>query len=42
MGGHYYPTDKSGKVDEWGAMVKHMSARHQIMQKEQQDEKKKQ
>lgn len=29
-GGHYYPTDRDGKFDEWGAMVKHMTARHQL------------
>lgn len=22
-GGQYYPMDKEGKVDEWGAMIKH-------------------
>ena len=27
-GGKYYPTDSEGKFDEWGAMVKHMTARH--------------
>lgn len=36
-GGHYYPTDKEGKFDEWGAMIKHMSARHQVEEKEKQE-----
>lgn len=31
-GGHYYPADREGKLDEWGAMVKHMTARHQVME----------
>jgi hypothetical protein len=33
-GGHYYPADRQGKLDEWGAIVKHMTARHQQEQKE--------
>lgn len=41
-GGQYYPTDRSGKVDEWGAMVKHMTARNEIIQKEKHEEKKNQ
>jgi hypothetical protein len=41
-GGHYYPTDREGKIDEWGAMVKHMTARHQVLELEKKDKLKKQ
>ena len=30
----YYPTDREGKIDEWGAMVKHQTALHQAKEKE--------
>ena len=33
MGGHYYPMDRQGKFDEWGALVKHLSARDQDLRK---------
>lgn len=36
-GGHYYPVDRDGKLDEWGAIVKHMSSRHAIIEKESKD-----
>ncbi len=37
-GGHYYPVDREGKLDEWGAMVKHMTARHQVLEREKLDQ----
>lgn len=39
-GGHYYPMDREGKLDEWGAMVKHMTARHQLLEQEKHDQQK--